>query len=46
LAMKCFACRQPKCCQPECPPAMSVILRWPLATVQCILVPSECTLVY
>jgi len=25
---------QPQCCQPECPPAMSVRLRWPLATVQ------------
>jgi len=55
LAMKCFASvydesvsmlHQPQCCQPECPPAMSVILRWPLATVQCILVPSQFTLVY
>ena len=53
--MKCFASmyaesvsrlHQPVCCQPQCPPAMSISLRWPLATVQCILVTSQCTLVY
>jgi len=48
--MKCFASVYAKSVsrlhQLQCPPAMSVILRWPLATEQCILVTSQFTLVY
>ena len=57
LATKCLASvyaesvsrlHQPQCCQPECPPAMSVRLCWPLATVHSDAVTvhsglSECT---